>query len=76
MVMLNKIAKINGTEDTHLITMEEIQLIQENFSSKVTGNEDNNGPQSASIIDLFYYKSIRSKILLVIFLGLFVQFNF
>jgi hypothetical protein len=32
--------------------------------------------QKASIVDLFYYKSIRSKILLIIFLGLFVQFNF
>lgn len=75
--MLDKIAKINGTEDSHLITLEEIELIQENFSSKINGNTDNDGSsQSSSIVDLFYYKSIRSKILLVIFLGLFVQFNF
>lgn len=32
--------------------------------------------QSVSIIDLFTYKSIRSKLLLIIVLGLFIQFNF
>jgi len=38
-----------------------------------------NGEESfttTSMVDLFAYKSVRTKILLAILLGLFVQFNF
>lgn len=32
--------------------------------------------KTVSVVDLFVYKSIRNKILLIIILGLFIQFNF
>lgn len=37
-------------------------------------NEEAN--HRASMLDLVYYKSVRNKMLLIIVLGLFVQFNF
>ena len=40
------------------------------------GNEEGERGSSASMSDLFYYPSVRNKMLLIIFLGLFVQFNF
>ena len=40
------------------------------------GNLEEQTMQSVSIVDLFKYKSIRTKILLIIVLGLFIQFNF
>ncbi len=74
--MIEKIAFINNNSETHNITLDELTLIKENFSQKSSTEGEHPVAHSASIIDIFAYKSVRNKLLLIILLGLFVQFNF